>query len=185
MHGVVARRGRVLRAVVVTFLVLVVAVAVWLALCFRFVVHPTIDEPGTADAVVVLGGDEEVGWREGRRLVDDGVADELVVSTPVGRPAECDVPPPGIEVTCFVPEPSTTRGEAQMIRRLAEERGWDSVVVVTWRSHIARSRLLVERCFDGDVRMVEDHLPMDTGRWWSEFLYQSGAWVKTQLTRDC
>ena len=160
-------------------------VGVWLALCVRFVAYPELDDPGRADAVVVLGGDEETGWRAGRALVDDGVADELVVSVPYGRPQECTTPPTGVTVTCFVPDPSTTRGEAQMIGRLAAERGWDSVVVVTWRAHVARSRMLVERCFDGEIRMVEDHLPMDPAHWAREFAYQSGAWVKTQVLRDC
>ena len=59
------------------------------------------------------------------------------------------------------------------------------MIVVTWRSHLARSRMLMERCFDGEILMVEDHLPMTRWKWVEEFFYQSGAWVKTQILRGC
>lgn len=92
------RRGPAVRAMLAGSVAVLVLGAVWLALCLRFVAHPNLDDPGTADAVVVLGGDEEVGWQAGRDLVDDGVADELVVSVPYGRPEECSTPPPGVAV---------------------------------------------------------------------------------------
>ena len=188
VDGVVTRRRRVVRALLPVALVLLV---LWAVTAVRAVAFPRLDAPGTADAVVVLGGDDEVGWETGWQLVRDGVADRLVVALPFDRrwwPDWCDGDSGGLDggtVTCFDPAPSTTRGEAREIRRLARLQGWSSVVVVTWRAHAARSRMIVERCFDGDLRMVEDHLPM---RWWDwvyEVAYQSGAWVKAQVLRGC
>ncbi len=116
---------------------------------------------------------------EAERLVRDGISDELVISTPFGEPGDiCRNPPTGLTVTCFVPDPSTTRGEAQEIGRLAKQRGWTAIAVVTWPTHVSRSRMLIGRCFDGDVQMVsyDDH--MGTQGRINENLYQSGAFLK-------
>lgn len=55
------------------------------------------------------------------------------------------------EVLSFVPAPSTTRGEARGIARLARERGWQRVIVVTSTYHVPRARLIFGRI---DVRTV-------------------------------
>jgi uncharacterized SAM-binding protein YcdF (DUF218 family) len=49
------------------------------------------------------------------------------------------------------PTPFSTRGEAEGFARLAAARGWASVLVVSSRYHVARARILFERCFAGAV----------------------------------
>ena len=61
-----------------------------------------------------------------------------------GRPAP-------VAVACFHPAPYSTRGEAEAFARLADRRGWRSVVVVSSRYHLLRARMLFERCYDGKV----------------------------------
>ena len=113
----------------------------------------------TADAIVVLGG------RANRlpvalRLWRDGVAPTLVVfnATAAGEG----------EHLYLRPDPYTTRGEARATARLARDRGWRSIVVVTSSYHAPRARLIFRRAFDGEVRMATApstwwRLPFDLG----------------------
>jgi uncharacterized SAM-binding protein YcdF (DUF218 family) len=52
------------------------------------------------------------------------------------------------------PDPYTTRGEARAVARLADEHGWRSVVVVTSRYHVPRARMIFNRAWNGDLRMM-------------------------------
>ena len=48
---------------------------------------------------------------------------------------------------CQSPIHRTTRGEATLARDLASAHHWDRVVVVTWRYHIPRARIVFKQCF--------------------------------------
>ena len=117
---------------VLSVVVLMVAASVIL------IQFPVTDEPTAVDAIVVLGEPDDYSMGEAERLVRDGISDELVISTPFGEPGDiCRNPPTGLTVTCFVPDPLTTRGEAQEIGRLAKQRGWTAIAVVTWPTHVS------------------------------------------------
>ncbi|MGI9017930.1 MAG: YdcF family protein [Euzebya sp.] len=86
--------------------------------------------PQHADAIVALGGTDQ-RERTALALFERGVADRLVISAPrvddgaddrtVTARRICADPPTG--VVCFVPDPSTTRGEVQFVRRMTEDEG--------------------------------------------------------------
>ena len=108
--------------------------------------------------MVVLAGGQGERLAEATRLMDAGVASALAIShgrQPGWTEANrlCDGAAP-YEVVCFEPTPDRTQGEARAVARLGREREWRSVVVVTSRYHIERATLLVDRCFDGEVRGV-------------------------------
>jgi uncharacterized SAM-binding protein YcdF (DUF218 family) len=117
---------------------------------------PEEDElPARADAIVVLSGGSGERVGEGVRLWRAGVAPVLALSN--GRAEDedeatrhCDRP--GVE--CFVPEPFSTQGEARWIAREARRRGWGSVVLVTSTYHLRRARMIVDRCFEGELAAV-------------------------------
>jgi hypothetical protein len=147
---------------------------------------PATEMPAKVDAIVVLGAMDAYNMAEASRLVSAGVSDELVLSVPYGSLGTiCKDPPRGLNVTCFVPDPSTTRGEAQEIHRLAESRGWTSIAVVTWTTHISRSRMLIERCFAGDLYMVDYADDMTFGDRLYEQVYQSASFVKAMVQPGC
>jgi uncharacterized SAM-binding protein YcdF (DUF218 family) len=138
-----------------------------------------------ADAVVVLSGGRDDRLPEGERLVRAGVAPTLVISDgnaegwdDANRLCESG------EAVCFDPDPYSTQGEARWIAAEAERRGWDSLVVVTSSYHVRRARVIVERCFDGELSVVGSDPPA-TNRilgiaWeWPKSLYYL-AW-----NRDC
>ena len=75
--------------------------------------------------------------------------------SPNSRDSEelCRDPRP--RLVCFRADPISTRGEARALDRLARERGWDDVVVVTSDFHVFRARLILERCFGERLRLED------------------------------
>lgn len=154
----------------------------------------TADPLKRADAIVVLGGEHDGREAYGVKLAEQGYAPTVVLSNPY--PIRDKVmqtvcaPRDDIEVICRAPVPSTTRGEAMMTRRLADERGWRSVIVVSWRYHLPRARKIFEECFvtPGDsviMRDVPRSYPYSVARWQYTYLYQYGGWVKAELQGPC
>ena len=136
-------------------------------LTLRWFVYPKSQVPEHADAVFVFAGGRGERLATGRALVEDGVADVLVVNrgtdfdSRAGTAVKelCDNPPESIAVECFVAEPDNTQGEAASFARLAHERGWTSVIAVSTDHHLRRAKIWVERCFDGDVYGVIGDAP--------------------------
>jgi uncharacterized SAM-binding protein YcdF (DUF218 family) len=119
---------------------------------------PSSDQAGLADALIVLGpGLDGERLALTRQLVDRGLARVIVVSRSrqsTRWPIEeelCAKP----NAICFRSRPFTTRGEAQRVGRLARQRGWQRLMIVTSTYHVTRARLLFSRCFDGAIRIVE------------------------------
>ena len=102
--------------------------------------------PRRADAIVSLDGDRPRRLRKAVELAAEGVAPTLVVVRGEAVAPELlkarDLP---FEVLSVVPEPSTTRGEAREVARLAAERGWQRIFVVTSSYHVPRARLIFRR----------------------------------------
>ena len=112
--------------------------------------------PQHADAIVVLAGARGPRLARGLALVRRGVAPVLLISDGWGLAwveanRLCAGRPAPVPVLCVRPDPYSTRGEARTVARLAGSRGWQSIVVVTSRYHIARARILFDRCFDGAI----------------------------------
>lgn len=145
---------RVVTAIVVGSLMVVAGATA------RVFVWPPSDVPDSVDAIVVLGGGEQVRLRTGLALYADGVADALVLSagtadTAADHGVHCE----DADVFCVDPEPGTTAGEASTIGALAAGQGWSSLAVVTSTYHLSRARLLFGQCFDGELSMVEAPVP--------------------------
>ncbi|MFI7589580.1 hypothetical protein ACIB24_21140 [Spongisporangium articulatum] len=169
-------------------------------------VHPRTDSASAsdpADAVVALGGNVGTAY-VAQRMFREGLARHLVVSDPYGqwepgmygvcparelarelRPNRPQAANDGAGVTCFAPDPSTTRGEAMEIGRLARENGWDDVIVLAPTFHITRSRVIVERCYPGRLRMVDPQLSYPVYWWPWQYLYQTAGFAKVVLRHGC
>lgn len=186
----VARRARPLtwlRRLVAAGLTLLL---VWLAACFWLVAHPAENSPVRSDAILVLGSPTVDGRAdEGVRLAEAGYAHTLVIS--IGwakgrkRVPACADDNPRYRVICFQPDPTTTRGEAEELGRLADENHWSSVLVVTSTYHLSRARLIVNRCMPGTVRMVAAPGQPSLKGWGYQFLYQTGGFAKALLHPSC
>jgi uncharacterized SAM-binding protein YcdF (DUF218 family) len=156
----------------------------------RTYVHPQIDPLRHADAIFVLGGYGADRYSYGLELAKQGWAPELVASNAqiadeVWGSEFCATPPPWVNVECFEPYPDRTFGEARELRRLALERGWHTVIVVTSRAHVSRARFILERCFDGDLVTQASPLHIPMWRWVFEYVYQTAGYIRALSDQGC
>ena len=144
----------------------------FLVLSWRWMLRPassSVEDAPTADAVVMFAGGRRERLATSLALVDAGKAAILVIpngTTPGwGRANRLCADPGNIEVHCPDPDPDNTRGEARVIALLAEEQGWESLLLVTSTYHVSRAELLLDRCFDGTVTPVAASPDLDPVTW--------------------
>ena len=153
-----------------------------------------VDTLQRADAIIVLGGAHDGREDYGLRLAREGWASTVVISNPYGpddpvmRRVCHDTS--DIEVICRRPEPSTTRGEALFTRQLADARSWSKVIVVSWRYHLPRARLVFRQCFSdrpGAAIMtpVPQLFPYSALEWEFVYAYQFGGLAKAIALGEC
>ncbi len=171
-------------------LVLVLALT-WLVGGYFVIVRPATDLPARVDAIFVLGPPDVSDRLDlAARYAREGYASNLVVSAAVlpAQRAVCEHGVPGapqVRVTCFQPEPATTRGEAEQLRRLVAAHHWSSVLVVTSTYHISRARMILQRCYSGRLLMVPARRGIGAADWAYQYLYQTGGYAKALLNPGC
>jgi uncharacterized SAM-binding protein YcdF (DUF218 family) len=140
--------------------------------------------PTTVDAIVMLAGPGD-RLPVALQLAREHRAPVLVVSRGwQGYGGVCPATIPDVKLICFDPDPGDTRGEAEVLGRLAKQFHWSSVVLVTTRTQDTRARIMVERCFGGSTYVVTAPLPL--GSWPYEIAYEWGALAKALvLYRAC
>ncbi|GAA4167290.1 YdcF family protein [Gryllotalpicola koreensis] len=165
-------------------------VARWVAAALAFLVviglaglplyvFPRTDKPVKADAVVVLGPGTPQRVDLGTRLVAEGYASHLYVSTPASMRdyAPCF----NIDTTCFTPSPTTTRGEARFTLDEARAHGWSRVIVITGDFHVSRARFIFDRCSGVDPVMLGTDEERTAFGWVYQYAYQSAGFVKAVI----
>jgi uncharacterized SAM-binding protein YcdF (DUF218 family) len=150
--------GRARRAGVAVGVVLLTAMLTLGIAGYFLFTAPHGDPLSHADAIVVLGGDKDGRIDYGLDLARRGHAATVVISDAYRQGDQmikraCAAGTATITVICFRPSPFTTRGEAMFVQRMAAERGWKHVIVVSWNYHLVRARFIFHQCFDGEVTM--------------------------------
>jgi uncharacterized SAM-binding protein YcdF (DUF218 family) len=136
---------RLLLALLLAWAAAVVVLFVWV---------PFADDDPKTDAIVVLAG-SRTRLPVALDLLARGDAGTLAVSRDPrdrARVRLCRRPP--AHVLCFSAEPYSTRGEARLAARIARERGWRSLALVTSRFHLFRAGLIFRRCTDVRLELV-------------------------------
>jgi hypothetical protein len=172
----------IVRRVMIVLAALVVLAGAALVAQIRY---PHLDAVQKADAIVVLGEPDVPALARAQQLLDSGVSDNLLLIIPFGAPPQCGAPPAGVHVFCVIPDPLTTRGDARAIREIAGRHHWNRLVVVTWTSHVSRSRTLIDRCFKGTVMMTSYPTGYSTADWLKEFAHQTAGYVKVAAAPTC
>ncbi|MGD8199275.1 hypothetical protein ACQE98_01260 [Ornithinimicrobium sp. W1679] len=172
---------------------LVAALVTGVSVAVDVVGSPAVDEVGPVDAVYVIGP-VETRIEEALAVMDRGVAPVLLATTSVHPGTgehyatdHCGLRTATYRVECVLPDPYSTRGEARILGDRAAGHGWSRVAVMTSAPHAGRTRLLMERCTDAEVLLWTTDAATDRslrGRVRAG-LYQSAAWVKTQVLRGC
>jgi uncharacterized SAM-binding protein YcdF (DUF218 family) len=121
--------------------------------------YSRVDEPGPVDAVVVLGGEHDGREDYGIALAREFGAHTVLLSNSYAAPDRvmrrvCNKRVDGLDIICRAPDPSTTRGEAMMAAELGAQRHWRRIIVVSWRYHLPRARLIFRQCYSPDPAAV-------------------------------
>ena len=162
------------------------------------VLRPRVDSPDRVDAIVVVAGAADDRYVYARHLAEEGIADRILVSQPLGATAPyattlgsyCAATPVTardgrkVEIECFDPDMDTTEGEAKAATRIARERGWDSLLAVTYWGHVSRVRIYFNQCFDGAVYVTDTPRPLPklkTGA----LLHETGGYLKAFFKPAC
>jgi uncharacterized SAM-binding protein YcdF (DUF218 family) len=129
------------------------AAAAGVGCLWRLVACPRLDPSAAADALVALDGDRPRRVRAAVALAVAGRAPVLLVVRAENAAPELlrhreELP---FELVSLTPDPPTTRGEARGVARLAAERGWRRILVVTSTFHVTRARLIFRRAVVVDV----------------------------------
>lgn len=156
----------------------------------RWIANPRTTNPTQVDAVVVLGGGLQERTDRGLDLIARGVSPVLVLSLGIawaGPEYErvlgiCRDGIAGVEVICIRALPDSTKGEAMTTARLARERSWRSIAVVTTDHHVSRATRWFERCFAGAVFPVAARGPSP----WAEVRHEwFGTIAQFSIDRSC
>lgn len=165
----------------------------------RAVLLPAVDAPVRVDAIVVVAGANDDRYVYARHLAETGVADRILVSQPspggsdsysATIDAYCQSSPViardgrRIEIECFQPDVGTTEGETTAATRIARERGYESLLVVTYWGHVSRVRIYFEQCFDGPVYVTDTPRPTQISRSYA-LLHETGGYFKAFLKPAC
>ena len=136
-------------------------VVVFIPVTLALFVSPPTDLPRHVDGILSLNGpDEEARETLAVSLAEKGYAPVLLFSK--GSRANDSPCPrvPRVSVVCFFDVTNNTRGEARWAAQYAQHHHWHSLLIVPGRVQATRARLLVERCFSGQVVVVPATEPL-------------------------
>ena len=125
----------------------------------RWFVNPQVTETLVpADAIVVFPGGptDDERFERAVALAEADLAPVLFVASG-GSQTEleasiCEGTGFEFETVCRLSRPLNTFGNAVVTAEVSRERAWDSLILVTSDDHIARSHMLLRRCFDGTIQ---------------------------------
>ncbi|WP_084099562.1 hypothetical protein [Demequina sp. NBRC 110051] len=166
----------------------VIAAAGW-----KVYVTPDVDAaPEQSDVAYVIGPPTDARMQVALELLQSGSADSLMVSLDPDETewslAQAACAGAGdfarYRVLCDMPDPFTTRGEAQWLESEVTAHEWDSASVITFTPHIERAQMYMERCFDGELSMIDSGEDLALWDWAYQYAYQTGAFMKAGLTYE-
>jgi uncharacterized SAM-binding protein YcdF (DUF218 family) len=181
------QRGGILVNLVILLFLAVLCAVVYFARhpIMRFVAEEwVVDEPAAhADAIAVLGDDNFYAdrathaaelWRQGvapiivvsgRRLRPDAALSELMEHDLIERGV------PKEKIVRLTHDADNTIEEARLVGKLAQERHWKSMVIVTSNYHTRRTRYIYEKLTPAGIAVTVASAhdgDFDPERWWEK-----------------
>jgi len=176
---------------------LVALLAVWVLFASIHIVSPSQGELQTRSDAVVSLAPQAHRLPLAEQLVEEEVADTLVISyfpddVRRGGSGAADDPVPvsnycesgGREgIVCFTPEEAATIGEAYSISGIVAAQSWDSLTVVTDEYHAFRTRFIFDQCLgdEVDVNVVFSDRDLNVAQWGYHLVYENAAFLKAAL----
>ncbi|MHA6967252.1 YdcF family protein [Glutamicibacter bergerei] len=188
----VRHMGMARQFIAVSVLLLPVVALVWFLFISAMVLKPVSGPVRHVDAVVSLAPGQH-RLPTALEYHESGMSENLVVSWfpqlisgAVVKPELgwlesqiCRAPDVG-SVFCFTPELDSTYGEALSVSNLVLAQDWDSVVVVTSRYHVFRTRFIFERTLPAHihVNVVAAPTELSAKGWITHIGYENLATIK-------
>ena len=172
-------------------IVLAVLLVGFAASTARWFIWPPAGMPGHVDAIVLLDGPSDLNrLQTALDLARQRRASYLVISYSPEGPhwwsggSACAPKVSQAKVICFIPNPDTTRGEAEFAGRLARQYHWHSMALVATAPQDPVALLRTRRCFSGKVYVINVSFP--GSEWPSQVAYYWGAALQARfLQRSC
>jgi hypothetical protein len=145
------------------------------------VLRPRLDALDGCQAVFVLGPPTPRRLARAVEISERNAIDAILISVAEDQVVTLD----GLdasEVVCATPHPFTTRGEAILLNGFVRARGFDRVVVVTFRPHVSRARFIFRRHFRGHAAFATYDEPLPWFVTALQLLYQPAALIKEIVT---
>ena len=162
----------------------------------------SLAESGVSDNLIIsISNRMETNIEEGRLPVltpaevgyeaEDEDEDDSSTRSPSGANnsgawvEQCDTWYADYYTWCFNPDPNTTEGEAMAVADLMTTNDWDSVLVVTERSHLNRALRIFESCIDVEIY---GETSSRSGPWFRDLwrsAYEVAATAKTATLGAC
>lgn len=168
-------------------------VALWIIYVSTNVLFPSQGEVhGRSDAVVSLAPQYH-RLHTATQLMNTGHAETLAVShfhddvgisesDPTNQVSVTDYCEThnGDGVICFTPEEIATIGEAFEIRDIASRESWETLTVVTSRTHAFRAHHIFDHCVGENVRvnLVHSDPEFNCFQWAWHLAYENAAFIK-------
>lgn len=134
-----------------------------------------------ADLIYVLGPPSPGRLKMAEELHEGGDGRSILISVnPSGQQLSATDLPMCMErgVTCEIPDPLKTRGEAAMLTDYAKTHTIHKTVILTFTPQVMRARFIFAKCYKGDfsVVAVDEHLRLRD--WAYQYLYQTAGFLK-------
>lgn len=171
--------------------------AVWVLFASIHIVSPSQGELQTRSDAVVSLAPQAHRLPLAEQLVEEEVADTLVISyfpddVSRGGSGAADDPVPvsnycesggGEGIKCFTPEEAATIGEAYSISEMVAAESWGSLTVVTDEYHAFRTRFIFDQCLgdEVDVNVVFSDRDLNVAQWGYHLVYENAAFLKAAL----
>ncbi len=158
----------------------------------RWFLDPRVDSTlEAADAIVVFPGgpEEDARFVRAIELMDQRLAPVLFVATDIDQTeleaSICAGTAGSFPTACRLSEPRNTFGNSVATSEQAAARGWDSIILVTADDHIARSHMLLSRCFDGRIQTAVSETSKQGWRRPGRVVYEWAAMGKALFVDRC
>ena len=190
------RPGRRILTAVEAIVVVLVIFVVDMTISGYFAVHQRRHGPRCkrADAIIVLGGEHDGREDYGLRLAREGWASTVVMSDPYGPddPVMQRVCHDNgdIEVICQAARTIDDARRGRTSPGNPQCRSWTRVIVVSWRYHLPRARLIFRQCFSDQpgsavMAAVPRRYQYSPLEWEFVYAYQFGGLAKAIALGEC
>lgn len=162
----------------------------WFVFASLSIVNPAQGNLSAQSDVVVSLAPQQDRLPMAQGLVEDGVADTLLISyfdhdpmnhtagvTPLSTHCESEG---DSSVRCFTPQEDATIGEARAIADIAREESWQSLTIVTNSFHRFRTNFIFDQCLgdEFDINVVYTDQTLNASQLAWHVVYENVAFFK-------